>query len=137
MSLALPASHEANVSLAPERIELMRLFNCLDRDAKTGHHLHRFLALAHTPAPMARLLAHMARPEGSLLLSDDDTALRDVLIANREAYAACAVAPVEAARFYPVKTVRVRFIRPEYALKPGFAEEVHSLRRDLLAIDPS
>jgi hypothetical protein len=46
------------------------------------------------------------------------------------------VVPVEQTRFYPAKTVRVRFIRPDYALVPGFAEAVHALRRDLLAIDP-
>jgi hypothetical protein len=86
---------------------------------------------------MSRLLAHMASHEGSLLLSDDDGAVRDVLTASREAYAACAVAPVDKSRFYPSKTVRVRFIRPDYALTPGFVEEVLRLRRDLLAIDPS
>jgi hypothetical protein len=137
VTLAPPSGHDANLSLAPERIELMRLFNCMDPQARPRHHLHRFLTHEYTPAPMSRLLAHMARHEGSLLLSDDDTAVRDVLLANRKDYAACAVAPVEEARFYPVKTERVRFIRPDYALTPGFAEELHKLRRDLLAIDPS
>jgi len=137
VKLALPAGLDANVSLAPERIEMMRLFNCLEQDAQPGPHLHRFLALAQMPAPMTRLLAHMANYEGSLLLSDDDSAVRDVLLANRKTYAACVVAPVDEARVYPAKAVRVRFIRPDYALTPGFAEEVHRLRRNLLAIDPS
>ena len=114
---------------------MMRLFNCLNRGG--GIHLYRFLGLEHTAAPMSRLLAHIASHEGSLLLSDEDSAVRDVLRANRESYAACAVAPVEAAGFHPARTVRVRFIRPEHALTPGFAQEVHKLRRDLLAIDPS
>jgi hypothetical protein len=35
--LALPSGHEANVSLAPERIEMMRLFNCLDRGGGGWH----------------------------------------------------------------------------------------------------
>jgi hypothetical protein len=72
----------------------------------------------------------------SVLWWQDDGAVRDVLLANRKDYAACVVAPVDEARVYPAKAVRVRFIRPEYALTPGFAEAVHTLRRDLLAIHP-
>ncbi len=136
VTLELPFGHDANISFPPERIEMMRLFNGLDQEPGAVARMHRFLSLAHTPAPMARLLAHMARYEESLLLSDDDSAVRDVLRANRDAYAHCAVVPVEETRFYPAKTVRVRFIRPDYALAPGFAEAVHALRRDLLAIDP-
>jgi hypothetical protein len=42
--------------------------------------------------------------------------------------------PAAAQSFYPSKTTQLRFISPDYALAPGFAEAARRLRLDLLAI---
>jgi hypothetical protein len=138
--LRLPAcvGHEANVSLSADRIELMRLFNILSEEEGTrADRLLRFLELQYLPAPMSALLGDIARHEVAMKLSDDDAAVRDVLVEARLKYAQCAVPPVCDSRFYESRTVGVRFIRPEYALTPRFAERVRDLRRALVEIDPS
>jgi len=138
LRLPVCVGHEANVSLSADRIELMRLFNILAQEEGTrADKLLRFLELQHRPAPMSALLGEIARHEVAMKLSDDDEAVRDVLVETRLKYAQCAVAPVFDTRFYESRTVGVRFVRPEYALTPGFAERVRDLRRALLEIDPS
>jgi len=125
-----------NPSLAPAQTELLRIFNCLDQEfgARHCHRMLRFLELQHGPAPMTKLLDHIGQYVRTLDLDDDAPAVRETLARNRSDYAECAVLPAAAQSFYPSKTTQFRFISPDYALAPGFAEAARQLRLDLLAI---
>ncbi len=125
-----------NRSLTAAQTELMRLFNVLGSEAGIdSSRLLRFFYLQHAPAPLLDAVVHLESFQTSIELSDDDPCVREVLNNNRRQYAPCAVAPVAKGSFYEPKIVQATFIRPEYALSPGFAEAVRGLWAALLEVE--
>jgi hypothetical protein len=124
-----------NPSVSPVESELRRALNVIDQ---TGGGQQR----------SARMASHLARRRGSLDLSLiyqylerftrytplDDTrpAIAAILTKNRQDYAMCATPPVPRDLFYSAQTLTAPFIGQDYALAPGVAETLMSLRDELL-----
>ena len=131
-----PERRILNPSLSPAQAELLRLFNVYGRQAGiAGGQLLRFLQAEHRAVPLTRILDHMTGFVDAIDLDDSDPAVRHVLAEMHAAYGDCAVPPVDQLGFYRAKNVKLPFVRPEYALTPGYAEATRKLWRDLLHIE--
>ena len=132
-----PRRRIRNRSFPAEKIELLRVFNCLEEDAggDRTRRLIRFLELEHAPLPMTKLQAYLRGFAKTIEIADDDAAVREVVTDNHASYRDCALPPLPLAGFYQPKPSKLTFIRPDYALMPGFAEAARQLRQDLLALE--
>jgi hypothetical protein len=135
LQLAPLADRGLNASLSPAKVELMRLFNCLERETGVAsRQLLRFLMLEHPPAPMTALLDQLGEYVSTLELDDEDAPVRAVLLKNWQEYAACALPPVPDGRFYVPRRTEVSFVRSDYALKSGFAETLRQVWLNMLVM---
>ena len=135
--VARPRQRMVNPSFPAPKIELLRLFNCLDQEAGVNHtrRMLRFLELQHSPLPVTKMIDFLNIFAKTIVLADDDAAARDVALANNMAYRGCSVLPLPYGGLYSSRATTLVFIRPDYGLTPGFAETLRQLRLDLLAVD--
>jgi hypothetical protein len=125
-----------NESLPPANAELMRLFNCLEQQTgRPSRCLLPYLQLQHPPAAILRLLDHMGQSAATLDVHDDDGGAGDVLLANRKDYDGCVLPPAGVDRFYEPQSDKLAFIRPDYALAPGFTDALRRTWHELLALE--
>ena len=132
-----PRSLIMNASFGPEKIELLRVFNCMEQDpgGDRTRRLIRFLELEHGPAPAMALMEYLKGFSKTIEIADDDAAVREVVAGNHAAYRDCALPPMPDSGFYQPRSSKLTFIRPDYGLTPGFAEAARQLRQDLLALE--